>query len=93
MVRVIDQVGGSWICQEAKCDGVRILFTIMFRSLLRDCSCFQEPPQPTFMGRECAFLSMAQMPMWILGRLLSGSAIHGSCSRGQGIHPLSHACL
>ena len=34
------------------------------------------------MGRECAFLSMAQIPMWILGRLLSGSAIQGSCRRG-----------
>ena len=49
------------------------------------------------MGRECAFLSMAQMPMWILGREVSGSAIQGSCARAAthkmtgraicGLHP------
>ena len=43
-----------------------------------------------FMGRECAFLSMAQMPMWILGREVSGSAIQGSCHMGS--KPLSRQC-
>ena len=38
---------------------------------------------PAFMGRECAFLSMAQMPMCILGKEVSGSAIQGSCGRGR----------